>query len=110
MPQTGNPRAILVITPQNPFAAELQRISNDVLARNDGQSIWRGITGPGDRPDYFNYWLWVEPEISQCLEEGSTYSFKISRCEPFQCDGPPFTHGVSIQVVMVPTGVVHSST
>lgn len=96
MPQTNNERTILVITPQNAFAAELRRISNDVLARNDGESIWKGITGPEDRDDYVNYWLWVEPRIGLNLEQGITYSFKISRCTPFSCDGR-FTHGVSIQ-------------
>ena len=95
MPYTGKERTILQIRPENPFAAELQRISKHVQARDDGESIWKGITGP---PDYDTYWLWVEPEISRYLEEGSTYSFKISRCEPFPCNGPHFTHGVSIQV------------
>ena len=95
MPYTGKERTILQLKPGNPFAAELGSISDQVLARDDGESIWKGITGP---PDYYTYWLWVEPEISRYLEEGSTYSFKISGCEPFPCNGPHFTHGVSIQV------------
>ena len=95
MPYTGKERTILKITPENPFAAKLESISNQVLTRDDGKSIWKGITGP---PNHDNYWLWVEPEISRCLAAGSTYSFKISRCEPFPCNGPHFSHGVSIQV------------
>ena len=96
MPYRGNKRAVLEITPEDPFATELQRISNHVLARDDGERIWKGITGP---PEYDTYWLWVEPEISRYSEEGSTYSFKISGCEPFRCNGPRFRHGVSIKVV-----------
>ena len=46
MPEKNSERVILVIRPQNRFAAELQRISNDVLARKDGQRIWKGITRP----------------------------------------------------------------
>ena len=99
MPQTDNERSILVVNPQNPFAAELHRISSDVLARNNGQRFWKGITGPEDSPNYVNYWLWVEPGISVSLEEGySMYNFKISGCTPFPCAAGSFTHGVSIQV------------
>ena len=98
MREKNSERSILVITPQNAFAAELQRISSDVLARDDGQRIWRGITRPEDRPDFVNYWLWVEPGIRLSLQKGSIRSFKISHCKPFPCDGPRFTHGVSIKV------------
>ena len=102
MPQTGNQRAILVITPENPFAAQLQSVSSDVLGLNNGQMIWKGITRPEDRSDYVNYWLWVEPSDSlSSMVVSGTYDFKITSCTPFQCGDGSFAHGVSIQVTLV---------
>lgn len=104
MPQTGNQRAILVITPQNPLAAQLQSVSSDVLGLNNGQMIWKGITTPEDRSDYVNYWLWVEPSDSlSSMVVSGTYDFKITSCTPFPCPAAAgsFAHGVSIQVTPV---------
>lgn len=102
MPQTGNQRAILVITPENPFAAQLQSVSSDVLGLNNGQMIWKGITRPEDRSDYVNYWLWVEPSDSlRSMVVSGTYDFKITSCTPFHCGAGSFAHGVSIQVTPV---------
>ena len=110
MPQTGNHRVKLQITRQNPFAFRLEKVSKSVLSQY-GKAVWKGITGPEDGKLYTNYCLWVEPGIGLSLEEGhSIYDFKISCCTPFQCDAGSFTHGVSIQVAIEPTGVVNLST
>lgn len=100
MPQTGNPRDIFVIPKGNPLASILQGISQAV-AQTYGNQIWKGITGPED--NYADYWLWVEPGLSQVLPVGSSCNFKIEQCAPFKgTTGTLFTYGVSIKVSVVP--------
>lgn len=95
MPQTGNPRDVLSVGKEDPFAEKLGGISKAVLKTN-GDTVWKGITGPEDSQRYTNHWLWAEP-IEQ-LQKGLYYEFKIVRCTPFTCGGGDFKHGVSIKV------------
>ena len=97
MPQTGNPRDVLSVGRGDPFAEVLGRISNAVL-QTYGETVWKGITGPEDSPNFTDYWLWVEPGFSDALEEGKSYNFKIARYQPFTCGGGDFSYGVSIKV------------
>lgn len=97
MPQTGNPRDVLSVGQGDTFAATLSGISNAVL-QTYGQTVWKGITGPEDRRNYTEYWLWVEPGFSGVLEMGLSYNFEIAQCTPFTCGGGDFSYGVSIKV------------
>lgn len=97
MPQTGNPRDVLSIGQGGPFAAILRGISKAVL-QTYGETVWKDITGPEDSINFTDYWLWVEPDFSDELQEGLSYNFKIARCKPFICGGGDFTYGVSIKV------------
>ena len=101
MPQTGNQRDILVIEKQNPFAAILQGIS-DAVRQTYGNQIWKGITGPGDRADFGDYWLWVEP-VEELTMEGLFHNFRIEQCTPFPIPGigNQFSYGVSIKVSVI---------
>lgn len=98
MPQTRNERDIIEITRQNPLAATLQGISKYVL-KEYGKTVWKGITGPEDG-GYTDYWLWVEPDFSGVLEEGSTYELQIQKCSAFQCRDGDFLYGVSIKAAL----------
>ena len=103
MPQTGNPRDILVVGVQNPFAAILEATRSSVV-NTYGQSVWKGITGPPDNPAaYVNYWLWVEPilGLSEMNSTAGALKFKIETTTVFQSSAEPsnpfaFSHGVSI--------------
>ena len=104
MPQTENPRDVLLVRQGGPFAAILSGVSKAVLALTYGQQVWKGITGPEDSPSYTDYWLWVEPCFKGVLKEGLPYNFKITQCTPFPCGFGSFSHGVSIKasVIMPP--------
>ena len=104
MPQTGNPRDVLLVRQGDPFTAILSGVSKAVLALTYGQQVWKGITGPEDSPSYTDYWLWVEPGFKGVLQEGLPYNFKITQCTPFQCAFGSFSYGVSINasVIMLP--------
>ena len=99
MPQTGNSRDVLSIGQgaRYFFAAILGGISKSAL-KAYGKTVWKGITGPEDNNNFTDYWLWVEPDLSEELEEGLSYNFKIARCKPFTCGGCDFSYGVSIKV------------
>lgn len=94
MPQTGNERDVIIV--QDRFDATLAEISSDVIQRY-GKTVWKGITGPKDKRDYTEFWLWVEPNFSSEPLVGNL-NFRIDHCEPFQCSGGTFSHGVSIKV------------
>ncbi|CAH3038572.1 unnamed protein product [Porites lobata] len=100
MPQTGNPRDILVVEVQNPFAAILEATRSSVV-NTYGQRVWKGIRGPPDNPAYTDYWLWVEPDVGGMLFEDDSYDFKIERCTPFHCESGSFSYGVSIKAKIV---------
>ena len=106
MPQTENPRDVLLVRQGDPFAAILSGVSKAVLELEltSGQQVWKGITGPEDSPSYTDYWLWVEPDFKGVLQEGHPYNFKITQCTPFPCGFGSFSYGVSIKasVIMPP--------
>lgn len=99
MPQTGNPRDILVVGVQNPFATILEATRSSVVMTY-GQRVWKGITGPPDNPAvYVNYWLWVEPILGLSMNLADQ-KFKIEETTVFTCLAAPgnaFSHGVSIR-------------
>ena len=105
MPQTGNPRDILLVRQGDPFAVILSGVSKAVLNLTYGQQVWKGITGPEDSPNYTDYWLWVEPDINGVLQEGLPYNFKITQCTPFPCGRDDcrggFSYGVSIKASVI---------
>lgn len=104
MPQTGNPRDILVVEVQNPFTAILEATRSSVM-NTYGQRVWKGIRGPPDNPAvYVDYWLWVEPilGLSEMNSTAGALKFKIETTTVFQCFAEPgnpfaFSHGVSIR-------------
>ena len=100
MPQTGNPRDIISIQQGTPFAEILQGISQAVIVVH-GEKKWKGITGPAVDNPFTDYWLWVEPVLSQVLPAGSSCKFRTEKCTPFQVSltaGSQFAYGVSIKV------------
>ena len=97
MPQTDNPRDIISVGQGDPFAATLSGLSAAVLEAY-GQRVWKGITGPEQRHNFSDYWLWIEPGFNGVLEMGQCYNFQITQCSPFACGGGDFSHGVSIRV------------
>ena len=72
MPQTGNPRDVLSVGKGDPFAKILGGISNAVL-QTYGKTVWKGITGPEDSPNFTDYLLWVEPGFRGQLQVGLCY-------------------------------------
>ena len=101
MPQTGNPRDVLLVKQGDPFAAILSGVSKTVLALTSGQQVWKRLTGPEDSPSYTDYWLWVEPGFNGVLKEGLPYNFKITQCTPFPCGCGSFSYGVSIKASVI---------
>ena len=99
MPQTGNERDRLEIATGSDFAATLHQISSTVLAKY-GPMVWKGITGPEDGKGYTNYWLWVEPGVSENLQVGSMYNFSIVSANVFPCAPGTFSYGVSLTVAV----------
>ena len=70
MPQTNNPRDILVVGVQNPFAATLKAIMSSVVAQC-GETVWKGITSTSQG----DVWLWVEPTLGG-INVNSIHEFK----------------------------------
>lgn len=103
MPQTGNPRDIISVGHEDPFAETLSGLSAAVLKAH-GQRVWKGITGPEQSRGYSDYWLWVEPGLNEAMAMGQPYNFQITQCTPFACGGGGggvFSHGVSIKVSVI---------
>ena len=101
VPQTpGNPRVIISVSQQDPFAAILNRVSAAVL-QTYGQQVWKGITCPEQSPSYSDYWLWVEPGFNENLIMGKRYTFQITQCTPFPCASGVFSYVVSIKVSVI---------
>lgn len=102
MPQTGNQRDVILISPLDPFATTLGGISSYVL-KTYGLNVWKGITGPEDIPPnpayrrYTDYWLWVELGCGL----SNINKFKITQCTAFPCGDGTFTHGVSIKAIAI---------
>ena len=98
MPEMGNPRDIISIQKGHPFAVILQGVSQAVIQAY-GEQIWKGMTGPAEGNPFTDYWLWVEPSLSQVLAAGSSCKFIIQQCTPFPgTAGLQFAYGVSIKV------------
>ena len=106
MPQTGNERLVFSVDASHgPLYTKFSGINSAVLSTENGQNVWKGITGPEDSGQYTNYWLWFDPtscSSKETLMEGSSYYFTIAQCTPFQCDGGTFSHGVNIVAKMPP--------
>lgn len=107
MPQTENPRDVLSIEEEAPFAEVLQEISQAVKQAY-GKQIWKGITGPEDSDSFTDYWLWVESCFSGVLEKESTHNFRVQKCTPFKGNGVQFSYGVSIRVSVIPPALSSS--
>ena len=97
MPQTNNPRDILVVGVQNPFAATLKAIMSSVVAQC-GETVWKGITSTSQG----DVWLWVEPTLGG-INVNSTHEFKIEETTVFSCyRGTGFPNGgVSIKASLL---------
>lgn len=98
MPQTGNIRDVIAVASLDSLNTILSSLSKAVLGQTFGRLVWKGITGPEDNISFLQHWLWVEPAFSLVLSRGSACNFRIDHCEPFQCSGGTFSHGVSIKV------------
>ena len=97
MPQTNNPRDILVVGVQNAFAATLKAIMSSVVAQC-GETVWKGITSTSQG----DVWLWVEPTLGG-INVNSIHEFKIEETTVFPCyPGTGFPHGgVSIKASLL---------
>ena len=100
MRQTGNPRYLLVIGQENPFAETLAAISNTVL-QTLGPRVWKGITCQVNSFGNTEYVLWVDPNLKKEIVEQSTLNFRVDQCTPFLGNGIEFSHGVSIKVSVI---------
>ena len=97
MPQTDKYRDILVVGVQNPFAATLKDIRDDVVAQC-GETVWKGITSTSQG----DVWLWVEPTLGG-IDVNSIHEFKIEETTVFPCYlGTGFPNGgVSIRAILL---------
>ena len=88
---TGNYRSALEITEPHMIAL-LEGITEQVDEL--GGKVWMAITGP---EEYEEYWLWVEELSNEELEEGESYTFRVTDIQVFG-ENPKYDAGVSITV------------